>query len=431
MAETPIGTVDGRLSPSTMSDEDWRTLRFECEQVFTPGTPIRENELFAGRKPQIEKLSQRIRSPGTHAVIYGERGVGKSSLVNVFRYIADASANRIQYIRVAGVANDSFTSLFLKVFKRMSTSDNGDSVQLSEKYEGKTITADDILLEFQGFALSAIPIIVIDELDKIANKGVREEIAETIKLVSDEGANVTFFVVGIADNIEDLIEGHESIDRAIAQVEMPRMADHEIIDIILPRARRLGLRITEDALWECVFLAKGLPHYAQLLGLHGCQACCDQKIATVGVDQIREAEARSIGESNSTIRANFDDAIFSERSENLFLPVLLACALVPKDATGRFIAKDVARVLSDVTGTKYEVPAFSYHLDQFTTKERGKVLEKLGVKRQFKFRFREALVEPYVVMKGRAANLITEAIEKKYGPKRQRDLFASGTEQPS
>lgn len=426
MALTPLGTPSGFLNPNTMSDEDWWQLRAECEHIFTPGTPIKENELFAGRIDQILKLTQRIRSPGSHAIVFGERGVGKSSLVNVFKFIAAENASRIQYVRVAGVANDTFSSLMFKVFKRITLlGSDGTNVKISDRYEGKTITSDDVLLEFQNFSASATPIIVIDEFDKIELRKAKEEVAETIKLVSDEGTNVTFFVVGIADSVADLIDGHESIDRAMAQVEMPRMSDQEIISVIQPRIKRLGMRITEDALWECVFLAKGLPYYAHLIGLHACQACCDTKKIQIGQEQIKEAEKRAIHESNGSIRTNFDDAVQSERNENIFLPVLVACALSKKDPSGRFLAKDVAKALSDVTGQKYEVPAFSYHLDQFTNHERGRILEKLGTIRQFRFRFKEALTEPYVILKGKEAGLITPQIEKKYGPTRQPDLFSS------
>ena len=408
-----------------MGDEDWAILRAECEQVFTPGTPIQESDLFAGRSEQIAKLTQRIRSPGSHAIVFGERGVGKSSLVNVFKFIADRNAARIQYIRIGGTANDTASSLFMKIFKRLPFVDaDGKAFKLSDYYENKTIVSDDVLLEFQKFLNSSTPIIVIDEFDKIASKDVKDEVAETIKLLSDERVNVTFFVVGIADSVSQLIEGHESLGRAVAQVEMPRMSDQEIIDVIHPRIKRLGFRIDSDALWESVFLSKGLPFYGHLIGLHACQVCCDEKKNTIRSDIIRIAQGRAINDSNGSIRSDFDSAIYSERRDNIFLPVLTACALVKKDLSGRFLAKDVAIVLSDITQQKYDVPAFAYHLDQFTTPERGRMLEKIGVSRQFRFRFREALCEPYVILKGREGGIITPKLEVKYGPRRQSDLFS-------
>lgn len=98
MAEgSPEGVFSSKTprNPSFMSEDDWRVLRAEAEGIFTPGTPIREQELFAGRLPQLEKLAQRIRMAGSHAVLFGERGVGKSSLVNIFRYVAPAGPKKI------------------------------------------------------------------------------------------------------------------------------------------------------------------------------------------------------------------------------------------------------------------------------------------------------------------------------------------------
>ena len=289
MVRLPIGVEHGFLSPSVMSDEDWSVLRADCEQVFTPGAPIKESDLFAGRSEQIAKLTQRIRSPGSHAIVFGERGVGKSSLVNVFKFIADRNAARIQYIRIAGVAGDTASSVYMKIFKRITVSlPDGSTFRVSDAYEGKVIVADDVLIEMQRFTSAATPVVVIDEFDKISSREVKDEIAETIKLLSDEHANVTFFVVGIADSVAQLIEGHESLGRAVAQVEMPRMSDQEIIEVLLPRIRRLGFRIDSEALWECVFLSKGLPFYGHLLGLHACQVCCDAKATT-----IKSAEGKS------------------------------------------------------------------------------------------------------------------------------------------
>ena len=40
-------------------------------------------DVFAGRREQMDRAFAAVFSPGEHAVIYGERGVGKSSLANI------------------------------------------------------------------------------------------------------------------------------------------------------------------------------------------------------------------------------------------------------------------------------------------------------------------------------------------------------------
>jgi hypothetical protein len=59
------------------SQDDWDALRSEILEIFTPGAPIDEVALFAGRQPQIRKLRDTLLSKGRHAVVFGEKGVGK------------------------------------------------------------------------------------------------------------------------------------------------------------------------------------------------------------------------------------------------------------------------------------------------------------------------------------------------------------------
>src|SRR5262245_40148301 len=51
-------------------------------QCFSPGTPIGQRDLFAGRLAQIGQGIDAVSQRGTHAIIFGERGVGKTSLAN-------------------------------------------------------------------------------------------------------------------------------------------------------------------------------------------------------------------------------------------------------------------------------------------------------------------------------------------------------------
>lgn len=50
---------------------------------FSPSAPITRKDLFAGRTKQLMQLIDAVTEPGQHAVIYGERGVGKTSMAAV------------------------------------------------------------------------------------------------------------------------------------------------------------------------------------------------------------------------------------------------------------------------------------------------------------------------------------------------------------
>lgn len=54
-----------------------------ARKVFTPHQPIRSGTLFWGRQKEVQKIIEHLNTPGQHAVLYGDRGVGKSSLANI------------------------------------------------------------------------------------------------------------------------------------------------------------------------------------------------------------------------------------------------------------------------------------------------------------------------------------------------------------
>ncbi len=55
----------------------------KLSSVFTPGVPVHSRDLFVGRFDQIMLVTAALSQPGQHVVLYGERGVGKTSLANV------------------------------------------------------------------------------------------------------------------------------------------------------------------------------------------------------------------------------------------------------------------------------------------------------------------------------------------------------------
>jgi hypothetical protein len=185
------------------------------------------------------------------------------------------------------------------------------------------------------------------------------------------------------------------------------------------------MTIGSEAAWDCVFICKGFPHYAHLLGLHAMQAACDRRSLRIERKDVKEASSRALADANQSIRSGFEKAIYSERPNNIFKEVLIACALAKKDVNGQFIAKSVAARLTEMTAHTYEVPAFSYHLNELCDEARGPILKKMGETRKFTFRFVEPLMESYVVLEGMNRKIISTKLVDKNRPTRQSDFFAT------
>src|SRR6266498_4147679 len=68
-----------------MDDVEKMSLQWKIARTFTPSAPIEDRTLFAGRKKQIQSVLNAISQRGQHAALFGERGVGKTSLAKVIR----------------------------------------------------------------------------------------------------------------------------------------------------------------------------------------------------------------------------------------------------------------------------------------------------------------------------------------------------------
>jgi len=60
-----------------------------ASHVFTPGAPVNSKALFSGRADQLRRVIETIPAPGRHPIIYGQRGVGKTSLANIIRDVVE------------------------------------------------------------------------------------------------------------------------------------------------------------------------------------------------------------------------------------------------------------------------------------------------------------------------------------------------------
>jgi Cdc6-like AAA superfamily ATPase len=401
------------LKQGPRSKEDWDSLLFEATQLFTPSTPIDENSLFAGRGPQISKMMDGVLERGKHVILFGERGVGKTSLAKVFHGLFPTTLRHIFAVREQADPSDDFSSIWRKIFKdihiQATRAGKTEVAPLSEFYSGD-IAPDDIRRELEAvFKINDIPVLIIDEYDKIGDKKKTNELmANTIKALSDYGVNATLILVGVADNINDLLGEHASIGRCVEQIPMPRMNIVERRQILQKIVPRLEMKLHDDAMWKIVHLSRGLPAYVHSLGLYSSESAILRRSPLITETDVDAAMKRVLERSQESIKDEYSKAIHSNRSDNLYKEVLLACALADTDSEGRgtFAPLAVCKPLSNILDRPVKIDAFQQHLKKFITEERGNILVRRGHDRAFRFRFREPMMQPFVIMQGIEQGLV-------------------------
>jgi Cdc6-like AAA superfamily ATPase len=405
-----------------MTSEEWERLRHDVIDTFTPGTPISESDLFTGRTSTIRELQDTILERGRHAIIFGDRGVGKTSIANIFYKPLNTETRPITATRVNGDSATTFDTLWRKVFRRIKRDTDGQEWWLDEAHP-HPITPDDVVLALSSFQAFQVPIVILDEFDKIVDHTCRTLIAETIKALSDDAVNCTVIIVGVASSVSELIKEHASIPRALKQVPMLPMDKQEIEDLVTTRIRRLRMSISASALFRISFFSAGLPFYAHSLGKHAALAAISNRTRNIGENNVLEAIVSCMGDVDYSIRESYAKATLkSYRQGNIYPQVLAAAALTERDAIGRFGAADCVAPLSAIMRAPYKTTAFSFHLKEMAEEARGSVLNRYEHKRTFRFSFRDPFMQPYIIMQSLAAGFLTDEILKEFSVQFQRRL---------
>ncbi|MEQ9151060.1 MAG: hypothetical protein RLO06_06170, partial [Parvibaculum sp.] len=60
-------------------------------RIFRPSQPVKERELLYGRDRQVERTLESLDTPGRSVFMFGERGVGKTSLAQTSAYLFNSS----------------------------------------------------------------------------------------------------------------------------------------------------------------------------------------------------------------------------------------------------------------------------------------------------------------------------------------------------
>lgn len=407
VAALPLDPFGVWMKKPTTLDE-WMALEFEIQALFD-GAPIDEESLFAGRATEVKRILETVFARSKHVILYGERGVGKTSLSNIFWKRFNKTVKSFVVARVQAGPHDNFSSLWIRALEELRASGisagKPQYVEFDTNYE--TITPSHVRRELQKCGANSLPIIIIDEYNEIIDDNARILTANLIKEFYDFSVTSTVIIVGVAENISDLIKDHASIDRALVQIQLHRMPNSELREIIIKRCARTVISFNSDAIWTIVILSRGLPYFTQTLSKHAALQAISERRLVVSNSDVEASMEQFVEDVEKKFKDAYRTATRSNQ-DNFFKQSLLACALAKTDDEGFFTANDVVEPYSAIMNDKKRIAHFEKHLRRFSSEEGGNVLIKRGGDRQYTFRFSDPMMQPYVIIRGIQSKMIDD-----------------------
>lgn len=390
---------------------------YALREVFRPSVPIDDLRLFRGRQAQLNSVMTGIQELGQHVVIYGERGLGKTSLAYVAREVfLQVGADSSLAVRVQCADGESFDSLWRRFARRLAeeveTKDPDyrtnatPVVRVAEEmllYSPGTLTPEDVTRALKALASKLRVLIIVDEIDRLKPGADSTAIADLIKNLSDEVVRTSLVLVGVADTVTGLISSHPSVVRNIREVRMPRMSEEELRAIVVKGWEQYQTKASDPRLFKpaavdmVTYLSQGFPYYAHLLAGTAGASAIRAGDADVGARAILESMVEAIDGTSQAIREDYAEAVAARAGAKLE-HTLIASALADMDELGYFSASAIAEPLSRLTRKSKSSAHFAHHLKRFSTGASSILEERRWGERKIRYRFRDPLMKPFVLI---------------------------------
>jgi uncharacterized protein len=267
------------------SFEDRHGFANRLNQLVSPSQPIQSIEHLYGRAHELDQIDKALYAPGRHVFIYGDRGVGKSSL-------AAAAARQYQssdaipldiacgpdaslYSIVANIALQALSQSRLRSKKTstkagvswrfLTLERTAEEVARDLHAEIRTVLDAVEVLREVSEVHSEKPIVVLDEFDRIQDAATRHIFADLIKHLGDKKIHLKFIFTGVAASLDELLGAHQSAIRQLATIELGRLSWDARWDIALAVTRAFQLELPRDIYVRIAAVSDGFPYYVHLI----------------------------------------------------------------------------------------------------------------------------------------------------------------------
>lgn len=394
---------------------DEEAVRIIISEALSPARAISSPEHLKGRDKNIKQIERDLAIPGRIVFVYGDRGVGKTSLA-----LTTATLHQSSDALPITVSCDSSTQLYQLISDilnqalarhpgeiKKTTREAGFSFKFltgkkaSEVLEGevppiKSINECVDIIRFLPVIHSRQPLIVIDEFDRISKKEDKRAFAEFFKKIGDDEIESRFIICGIGSSLDALLGEHLSVARNFVSVKLERLTHDARWEIIEQASERLGIKFDRGMVMRIGQISDGFPHYVHLLGEKIIWAAFDDNevVTLVKPDHFSVGLREAILSAEALPRLAYATA--TQKYKDDYKEVLWAIADGPhlERQTADIYENSYQQIMRERPGRRaLDRQAFYNRVNRLKTASHGRIIE--SPKRSW-YKFSDNVVRGYV-----------------------------------
>jgi AAA domain-containing protein len=264
---------------------DPQDFALQLEKYFRPQNPVEDTDHLQGRASQVVQVARAIAATGRSIFIWGDRGVGKTSLA-----VASAHSKLPVSLRPVKASCDGRSTMLGLVHSILSDLLGKSPLNTDAEYKTgfelgplkverstpsqtwKLENANDAARTLEAAVVQwrerfrgHHPIVLVDEFDELPGTE-RKYFGDLIKQVGDRRIPITLIFCGVSESLDDLLAGHDSASRYVDTVRLERLYLDDVRKILEDGAAGLGVEVHPDHTLRAAQISDGFPHFAHLLG---------------------------------------------------------------------------------------------------------------------------------------------------------------------